>query len=667
MQRAGHLGIVRRDRWIAAGLVAVCGAVYIATLCPTVYVEGTGELISASHFLGIAHPTGYPLFCLAARLFSAFVPAGSVAYRVNLASAAFGALSVGVVYLLLRGLVLHRGAAAAASLCFGFSRTFWSQAVIAEVYTLNVLFIASLLLLLVLWRETGEDRYLLLVAFGYGLSLTNHLTMGLFAPGMLILLGIGGRSVSGFGFRLSSSKERPRTMKLLLAMVLLFLLGLTPYLYLPLRAATRPIFAWTALGTFRDVLAHSTGRLYRSYVFAFPWRLALSRNLVEYGRILSGQFSVYLVWIPVLGFLASASKDRRMLLVLCLPFLLYVVYGITYDMDLPEIEVFYIPSFLVVALWAGFGLDLLIRLATRVSRGWLRPAMGISASVVLPVLVLTVNWSGNDLGRNRIPHEYGMDILRGLDRDAVLFTEGDDASFILDYLQLVERVRPDVSVYHRSGEVSAALYGPDFHRLSPPVRARRRREREVRLIAGGDRPVYYVFRAGVSLPPGYALVPEGLCYRATRTPGALDGTFWEGRDLDRLAAAPVHKDGWVRKIVSNYSFARAEFRAAAGDSARGFEDYDKAGEIAFDAWVVHYNLASVYRAAGRLDRARGALERAAVLSPLRPDVHYRLGLICSERGEYRAARTRWRQTLQIDPGYRAAREKLRALNSMGEQ
>ena len=698
MQGYGRLGIIGKDLYLAGGLLAACGFVYVRTLCPTVYVEGTGELISASHFLGIAHPTGYPLFCLVARLLSAFVPAGSVAYRVNLASALFGALTVGVVYLLLARLLRHRAAALGASLFFGFSRTFWSQAVLAEVYTLNVLFLSSLLLLLVLWRDTGEVRYLLLVAYGYGLSLTNHLTMALFGPGILAFVLIGLKRVASCELRVTGWG---RASGPLLVMVPFFLLGLTPYLYLPLRAAAQPAFVWTELATLRDILAHGTGRMYRSYVFAFPWRLALGRNLVEYAKILSGQFPIYLVWIPALGLLANARRDRRMFLVLGATFSLYVLYGITYDMDLPEIDVFYLPSFLVAALWAGFGLDLLLdRVDERVPWNRLALALGGLIAIVLPAMVLAGNWDRNDLSGNRIPYEYGMDILSGLGRNAVLFTEGDDASFILDYLQMVERVRPDVSVYHRGGEVSAGIYGPSFRRLSFPARARKRREVETDLIARGHRPVYYVFRAGVSLPSGYVLVPEGLCYRAVRAPGSLDGAFWERRDPDPLAKRSMHKDGWVRKILANYYFSRAEFRVAAGDSARGFEDYDKAGELAFDAWVIHHNLATVYRAAGRWDRARGELEKVVLLNPLMADGHYRLGLLHAHfgeqdraigayrraielrpshrhalhrlgvayaaKGEYEVARMWWRRTLQVDPGYRAAREGLHMLDSMGE-
>jgi membrane-bound metal-dependent hydrolase YbcI (DUF457 family) len=70
------------------------------------------------------------------------------------------------------------GICSAGALAFGVGVTLWSQAVIAEVYTLNALFVALTLLALLLWRERRKDRYFLLSAFLVGLSLTNHLTSG---------------------------------------------------------------------------------------------------------------------------------------------------------------------------------------------------------------------------------------------------------------------------------------------------------------------------------------------------------------------------------------------------------------------------------------------------------------------------------------------------------
>ncbi|MDE2706664.1 MAG: DUF2723 domain-containing protein, partial [Gemmatimonadota bacterium] len=134
--KAGIIGL-------AAGLAAF--AVYGMTLCPTVYVEGSGELIGAAYKLGTAHPTGYPLFCLSSRLLALALPWVSPAVAINAASALFAAICCGALAGLLCGRGVQPVVALATALALAFSRTFWSQAVIAEVYGL-----ALLLLVLVL-------------------------------------------------------------------------------------------------------------------------------------------------------------------------------------------------------------------------------------------------------------------------------------------------------------------------------------------------------------------------------------------------------------------------------------------------------------------------------------------------------------------------------------
>ena len=67
------------------------------TLCPTVYVEGSGELIGAAYGLGTAHPTGYPLFCLGSRLLALALPWVSPAVAINAASALFAAICCGAL------------------------------------------------------------------------------------------------------------------------------------------------------------------------------------------------------------------------------------------------------------------------------------------------------------------------------------------------------------------------------------------------------------------------------------------------------------------------------------------------------------------------------------------------------------------------------------------
>jgi hypothetical protein len=103
-----------------------------------------------AYALGITHPTGYPTYVMLAHLFT-YLPFGDVAYRVNLASAVSAALAVAAVfaaaYLLSRRIL----AAAAGALAFATGTTFWSVAVVAEVYALNVLLILLPIISLLLW------------------------------------------------------------------------------------------------------------------------------------------------------------------------------------------------------------------------------------------------------------------------------------------------------------------------------------------------------------------------------------------------------------------------------------------------------------------------------------------------------------------------------------
>lgn len=75
--------------------------VYLITLCPTVYVGDSGELIAAAYSVGIAHPPGYSLYALFGKILTVLFPIANIAYRVNLLSAVFGSLTCVVLYKLL--------------------------------------------------------------------------------------------------------------------------------------------------------------------------------------------------------------------------------------------------------------------------------------------------------------------------------------------------------------------------------------------------------------------------------------------------------------------------------------------------------------------------------------------------------------------------------------
>ena len=142
------------DGLLGAGCFLLSLALYLQTLAPSVAAlfDDSLEFPLVVHRLAIAHPTGYPLYILLGKLFS-LGPWYNVAWTVNLLSAVAGAATVAVVYLLARSLALRRLPSLVGAMALAVSPVFWSQAVVAEVYTLNAAFVAGLLWLAQRWAR----------------------------------------------------------------------------------------------------------------------------------------------------------------------------------------------------------------------------------------------------------------------------------------------------------------------------------------------------------------------------------------------------------------------------------------------------------------------------------------------------------------------------------
>src|SRR5437588_9001821 len=154
-----------RPAWPSALAVTVTAAIlYFLTAARDIVVGDTPELITAAVTLGVAHPPGYPLFTMLGHLFS-LLPFGSIPFRVNLLSVVCDSVAVGIVYLIAARLVRSRAAAAIAALTLAVNPAFWEWSLAAEVFPLNNLLAAVLILLLVLWHEEPARTQFLIVAF----------------------------------------------------------------------------------------------------------------------------------------------------------------------------------------------------------------------------------------------------------------------------------------------------------------------------------------------------------------------------------------------------------------------------------------------------------------------------------------------------------------------
>jgi len=182
--RAGEAPKPDRIDYALALAVSLCAlAAYGRTLAPDVLYGDSAEFQTLAYTLGTTHTTGYPIYLLLGRMLG-LLPIGSLAWRVNLLSALGGAVTLGCVFLLLRYLTRSRTGALLGVLALGLSYTFWSQSVIAEVYTPALAFLSVITLLLWHWRgdPSGSDWALGVAAFLSGVGLGVHASVGLIAP-----------------------------------------------------------------------------------------------------------------------------------------------------------------------------------------------------------------------------------------------------------------------------------------------------------------------------------------------------------------------------------------------------------------------------------------------------------------------------------------------------
>ncbi len=453
--------------------------VYLDTLAPSITwrhdgADG-GDLIAAAYTLGIPHPTGYPLYVLLARLFT-FLPWGDIAYRVNLMSVFFAATTVPLVYLassiLLAptveteerlALSTAKGwsdriaapvASVTAALAFAFSPVFWSQAVIAEVYTLNAFFVALAIHLLLHCGRTrtfsNGPRLFYSLAFFYGLSLGNHLSMLLLLPAglFLALRGECGRFL------------KPKT---LVAASAFCLLGLSVYLYLPLRAAQHPPINWGDPHTGLGFSWLVTARLYRHFVFALPWKYIPAR-VSAWSALLVQQFGWWGLFLGLIGLGFWGDKDRTF----CGFSVVFVVsssiYAIGYNTT--DSYVYLIPSFLIMALWLGKGVhcvlialrELFVRIARTVKPSSIFFLLSSGASLLLPLSSLANNYGALNLNSDQTASDYGAGVLGALPANAIVIADTDPHTFALWYFHYAEGVRADVAV------LNATLLQYDWYR-----------------------------------------------------------------------------------------------------------------------------------------------------------------------------------------------------------
>lgn len=492
----GNANVGRPPYGWAVIVSMVVGLIYSLTLAPTTAFWDTSEYIATGHILGIPHPPGNPLFVVLARTWDVLLsPFGmTVATRINLFSVLMSSMAHGLWFLAMYHILgffssdrhFRLAGSITAVLVSATAFTVWNQSNVNEkVYTVSLFTIALLTWLAFHWRESlgkGKDGNLIvLMVFILALSVGNHLMAFLAAPALVI-------------FILLVSPSTLLNWRLYVIGTLVAFIGLSIHLFLPLRAGLGPIIneadptcsniqsALTSIVSWGQAgcteLSASLSRQqydkpslfprlaplwsqYTNYLQYFDWQWA--RSIAGPDTVFPIMRVAFTALFTALGIYGASHHLRRdwvtgvytltLFATLSLGLVFYLNFKYGYSLTSPvsergahevrERDYFFIVSFSLWGLWAGLGISVLWkRLAEILHGSWLRATPVLSIALI----PLVLNWPWASRKGDYAARDWSHNLLMSVEPYAVLFTNGDNDTFPLWYLQEVEGIRRDVTV-----------------------------------------------------------------------------------------------------------------------------------------------------------------------------------------------------------------------------
>lgn len=554
--------------------------IYLFTLHPTVSVGDSGELITAAYTLGIAHPPGYPLWTILGKIFTVIIPFGNIAYRVNLMSAFFGACTCAIFYFIIKKIVIVdennekklSKARALSAIILCFSSTLLSQSIISEVYTLNAFFVVLIIYLLL------TTYHLPLIAFVYGLSLANHYIMFLFGP--------------IFAFYLIWKNPKVFNLKTALTLLLYFVPGLFLYLYLPIRSSVNPPIDWGNPENIRNFITHIGRFQYKGLELAakvgFTTKLLFIRNFFSQ---LIQNFGLFAV-LSIFGLISLIKKDIKFALLTVLIFLantLGLIILLNFKFTPQDIDAFtpyYIPAWIMVSLWAGYGIGGLAK---------------FKYILVLFFLILGfhlfLQLRAKHNRYNFVAYDYPVNMLKTVERNSVLYLheEVDETIFTLSYLKNVLKKRRDITIIDS--------YNNIFLSKSVPEKSK----------------IYYSAVNTAKL--NRTLFLNGLLWVEQKK---INPSIWDFYVIRELPKKYEYRE---QEVVARYSYFYGKFLIENGRKENGITELKKSLKAGYELIWLHNNVGDILRQQKDFNDAFGALSRTISLDSTYSPAYYNMGLL----------------------------------------
>ena len=582
-------------------------AIYFGSARPDMMWGDSADFALCAHYLGVAHPTGYPLITLLGKL-ALYIPVGTPGFRFGLLSAFIAAALLGVFFRLASAVGRNALVGLYATLTLALSTFLWDQALAIEVYALNLFFCMFLLELML----PGDRGPAALAAFFFigAVGLGNHGT--LVFPALMI--GVIGMVI-----------ERRRFARSFFTGGLLIMLGLGLYMCLPLFSARSGLFDWNHPAVARNLPNLLTGLdfwVIGEYKASEMWATTLSLA----GSIASQASLPFIAGALAALFFRGRRLQKGMLLGV---FVLTAFFPIMYPTK--EKESFFIISYVIFLLLGVIGLsEIMKRLEAKGRRVAVAAAMAALIAVHAGFLLNRnkANWAARLDDSAQV---YDRLLLRDSRRDALVFLDhvADDTVAPPLYYQFALGRRQDVFLFHRL--YLAFPWYRDYmrergrlqgHQASIPeidMSAERRKsyrlslEEYARLRAGKtmntvsiDIQTRKIWEASRGRSPIYINTPNRYRFSVLSedVPLELAGFLFamNGAQADRRIVKPAPDGVVFNALMGDYYTERSNWFVSEQRDAEAVSALENALEYQKDSWI-YGALAEGYRRIGDARRS----------------------------------------------------------------
>jgi tetratricopeptide (TPR) repeat protein len=643
---------MKKSRLVIIAFFFLCAVLYLENMAPSFNSDDSPETTLAYCTLGIQHPPGYPLASLIGKIFT-LIPLGGVSFRANIAAAALNILAAFVLYLLAalvfgkaikkRDDGLIQAAALAAAAIFVFSSSAWLQGSIAKgsIYSLNSLLLCAGLYSLF---KIGESaKYFYLFALLYGLSMCNHwASMIVIAPAVIYYIVMKRKTLKPGNYWPAA---------------LFFMLGLSAYLYVPLRNASNPVYAWGDVRSFKDFLwlvsraqysgaevRHNfadTAALLKFYLknlftFEYPWFIA----------------AVVIPGAAALAYFLPAEGGA-----LLMAFIMLVFGVASFATPPPDTQWITKPYLVSANVFAGIsGAFIIFYFINYIKRKNTRTVVSFG---VLTLMVCSLVFTGRpDYSEYFIGYDYANNLVKSLTPGCVYFAEGDMNVGAALYKTLIDRenfapVIPVVSLYPWYERRLARNYGRIIN--VPPPESNTKAYISDMMTWNSGRDFFYsnVFTKDMVNPAEF--VPDGIVYGINTGSGKpvisdyyLKLYSWRGIIGDR-----IRYDEFTRRlVVENYAMAffnLGDVLRSAGNNRLSALFYEK-GLFFYKNHGAYINAGLAYYMSGNLDKALYMWQKAMDDGPDDPSVYCNMAFVYAARKDYPLAGEFIKKALSLDPG-----------------